>query len=269
MSNCTGTTAAAASVHTPTTNVVQFRPRPSSLARAWLASVDLTPHALRVGKAIAEHASIAARPTKWRKILRGDIEAHVSAQTLARDLGLSRQHVHRALRELIEAGLDRRRTARSNTYVFPAEVAAQPAPPRVRPRVIATPDATVGATVGATVDETPKEPSGIHDQDPREEPRGGTERRAARSLKPTLPQRLLALDLMMETCQDRYGNDEEWEATKRQILHGQWTDVDGELHQMGDLEWREDVNRTICDCKAEISFMKDKEQAARAARWNR
>ena len=144
-------------------NLVQFTPRTprgSSLARAWLSTANVSPRTAAVGRALAAHARVAPHPVTWRHIRRGDVEAHVSAETLAGEMGVSPRTVKRGLADLEAAGLEKRRTARTNTYVFPPAAGAA-VPPAVTPRV--------------TLPVTPKEPRG----EPRPEPRG--EQTGARS----------------------------------------------------------------------------------------
>ena len=136
-----------------TSNVVQFRPRPSSEAVAWVYAQDPSPRARAVGRALAAHAQYQASTVTWRHLRRGDLAAWPSYDTLAREMRASSRTVKRGMAELIAAGLERRRTLRSNSYVFPsATERRQPVTPCVTPAV--------------TLCVTPKEPR----TEPRREP---------------------------------------------------------------------------------------------------
>lgn len=149
-----GTAATATAVaENPPSNVVEFRPRPSNLAHAWLASAPVSPRAKRIGRALAAHVRIATEDVDWRHIRAGDVAAFVTADTLATDTGDCTRTVKRGLAELVRAGLVKRRTLRTNTYVFPAPAA----PPAV------TPGVTPGVTLEQGYREQPR-------REPREEP---------------------------------------------------------------------------------------------------
>ena len=89
-------------------------------ALAWLDSVGVSPRAQRVGRALAWHASVMRYGMGWRKLRAGDVACYVSAETLAENIGRSVRTVKYGLVELVEAGLIRHRTARTNTYIFPS-----------------------------------------------------------------------------------------------------------------------------------------------------
>ena len=155
-----------------TTAETLFKPRPTALALAWVATADLTPRAQRVGRAIADHVRIAATPTKWRHIKTGDLVTWVGINQLACELGCCTLTVKRGIAELIDAGLDRRRTMRTNTYVFPIVERVQPPRPRVpQPPGRQRQAVTSPVPPPVTLPVTPKEPrEDPHDGNRREEP---------------------------------------------------------------------------------------------------
>ena len=96
----------------------------------------MSPRAQRVGRALADHAAYQKTPTSWRHLRRGDLAAWVSADTLAAEMGCSSRTVKRGIAELVDAGLLRRRTKRTNAYVFPSATSRrQPVTPVVTPCV--------------------------------------------------------------------------------------------------------------------------------------
>ena len=155
-----------------TTPETLFTARPTTLALAWVATADLTPRAQRVGRAIADHVRIAPAPKKWRHIKIGDLVTWVGINQLALELGCCTLTVKRGIAELIDAGLDRRRTMRTNTYVFPIVERVQPPRPRVpqpprRQRQAVTPPVPPPVTLPVTPKEPREDP---HDRNRREVP---------------------------------------------------------------------------------------------------
>ena len=105
----------------PPAAVLAFPTRNSNLARACVASLDVSPAARLTGYAIADCAAIHPRPMTYRHIRAGDCAAYPAGPAIRRkrrgrkvSLRTIRSHIN----ELVAAGLDRRRTARTNTYIF-------------------------------------------------------------------------------------------------------------------------------------------------------
>ena len=103
-----GTTAATASVHTPTTNVVQFRPRPSALVHTEIARRGLPGDSAlwRHLREWAQHACIATEGDKrtW-KVEPGEVYSREHPQGVADRLGISRGRVWNVLVQLRTEGL--------------------------------------------------------------------------------------------------------------------------------------------------------------------
>lgn len=148
------TTAAAGDTHTQ----AQFKHCTSSLARAWLASVDgrLCRTGAKVGRWLAAEVRVATDDDRRRHVTAGDVVCYWTVGRLAEAHGCTGRTVERGIRELKAAGLVVHRTGRASTYSFPKPVARKPVP-------VASP---VGSDVGSSV--------GSHLEpvrEPREEPR--------------------------------------------------------------------------------------------------
>ena len=96
----------------------------------------------------------------------------IGINQLTLELGCCTLTVKRGIAELIDAGLDRRRTMRTNTYVFPVVDRVQPPRPRVpqpprRQRQAVTPPVPAPVTLPVTPKEPREDP---HGRNRREEP---------------------------------------------------------------------------------------------------
>ena len=123
------TTTAHAATKAATSNVVQFKPRASNAAFAWLATTGVSPRAQQVGRAIARHARVHLYGKSWRHIRAGELACWPSIETLRKQIGCNHSTVERGLKELEQAGLVKRRTMHTNSYVFPEPIPAHKAPP--------------------------------------------------------------------------------------------------------------------------------------------
>ena len=145
---------AAGIVEQPPAAVLAFPMRNSNFARACIASLDVSPAARLTGFAIADCAAIHPRPMKYRHIQAGDCAAYPAGKKIR-----SKRHgptvtlrtIRNHINELVAAGLDRRRTARTNTYVF-----TPPEQPQKTPAIRA--EIADNCTLLCTPDCTPKEP---------------------------------------------------------------------------------------------------------------
>ena len=102
--------------------VLEFRPRASNLALAWLATADLTPTGYQIGKFMAEHARFATPVDIRRKVRPGEVFVFWPQSKMAATLGCSERQVRRGVASLKAAGLEVRRRPRpcEASYVFPS-----------------------------------------------------------------------------------------------------------------------------------------------------
>ena len=107
-------------------NIVTFRPRASNLARAWLATADLTATGYKVGKFMAEHARFATPADVRRKVRPGEVFVFWPQSKIAAELRCSERQVQRGVASLRAAGFEVRRRARpfEACYVFPPPAVA-------------------------------------------------------------------------------------------------------------------------------------------------
>ena len=107
-------------------NILTFRPRASNLARAWLATADLTATGYRVGRFMAEHARFATPADVRRKVRPGEVFVFWPQSKIAAELRCSERQVQRGVASLRAAGFEVRRRARpfEATYVFPPPAVA-------------------------------------------------------------------------------------------------------------------------------------------------
>ena len=141
-------------VEQPPAAVLAFPMRNSNFARGCIASLDVSPAARITGFAIADCAAVHPRPMKYRHIQAGDCAAYPAGKVIQRKrrgrkvcLRTIRNHIN----EMVAAGLNRRRTTRTNTYVF-----TLPEQPQKHPGIRA--EIADNCTLFCTSDCTPKEP---------------------------------------------------------------------------------------------------------------
>ena len=133
--------------------ILLFPRRDSNSALAWLASVDVSPSARRTGRFAAGYAAVHPRSVKYRNIHAGDLACWMSFDTMSRGLGKSVRTVKRNMEELIGAGLNRQRTTRCNTYIWP--LPNRPNLPETRAKIAE--NGTLGDTPIEPRTEVPKE----------------------------------------------------------------------------------------------------------------
>ena len=112
----------------PPAAVLAFPVRNSNFARACVASLDLTPGCRITANAIADFAAVHSRPQKYRHIESGDCAAYPAMAAIRRKRPGRRKVCPRTIQnhiaEMLAAadaaagGVERRRTRRTNTYVF-------------------------------------------------------------------------------------------------------------------------------------------------------
>ena len=112
----------------PPAAVLAFPVRNSNFARACVASLDLTPGCRITANAIADFAAVHSRPQKYRHIESGDCAAYPAMAAIRRKRPGRRKVCPRTIQnhiaEMLDAadaaagGVERRRTRRTNTYVF-------------------------------------------------------------------------------------------------------------------------------------------------------
>ena len=112
----------------PPAAVVAFPERNSNFARACVASLDLTPGCRITANTIADFAAVHSRPMKYRHIEPGDCAAYPGMAAIRRKRRGRRMVCPRTIQnhiaEMLDAadaaagGVERRRTRRTNTYVF-------------------------------------------------------------------------------------------------------------------------------------------------------
>lgn len=120
--------AAACNRENQTSTVVQFRPRASNLAHAWLATADVTPTGYTVGIFLADRARFATAADVRRKVHPGEVFTYWAQRTIAEKLKCSERQVRRGVASLRAAGFGVRRLPRPRpgcgdgvaSYVFPA-----------------------------------------------------------------------------------------------------------------------------------------------------
>ena len=115
----------------PPSNVVEFRPRPSSLALHWCAHLEggQMPAERRILQRVVKRCRFATAADERRyKVRAGDVFTHEAHRTIAADIGRHRTTVWRALKPYQEAGLleVRQTRRRERVIVFrpPATAAA-------------------------------------------------------------------------------------------------------------------------------------------------
>ena len=94
--------------------------RNSNVARACIAALDVSPAVRLTGYAIADCAAIHPRSTTFRHIQAGDCAAFPAGETIRRTRRgrVTIRTIRNHIEALVIAGLERRRTVRTNTYVF-------------------------------------------------------------------------------------------------------------------------------------------------------
>ena len=113
--------------------VLAFPQRNSNYARACVAGLDVSPAVRLTGYTIADMAAVHSQPMTYRQIRAGDCASFPSGATIRRKRpgpkvcpGTVQNHVN----ALVAAGLERRRTIHTNTYIF-----TPPEQPRKAPEI--------------------------------------------------------------------------------------------------------------------------------------
>ena len=146
--------------------VLAFPTRNSNYARVCVASLDLSPGCRITANTIADFGAVHSRPQKSRHIQAGDCAAYPGAAAIRRKrpgpkvcLKTVRNHIAEVLAAADAAGggVERRRTVRTNTYVF--KLSEQQKAPGIRAEI------AENCTLFCTPVCTPIEPRTEEDQD--------------------------------------------------------------------------------------------------------
>ena len=121
----------------PPAAVLAFPVRNSNLALACVANLDLSPSCRITANTIANFAAVHSRPMMFRHIQAGDCAAYPSGTAIRRKRPGRRKACLKTIRnhiaEMVAAGdaggcVERRRTVRTNTYIFKLPEQPQKAP---------------------------------------------------------------------------------------------------------------------------------------------
>ena len=142
----------------PPAAVVAFPVRSSNIARACIAALDVSPAVRLTGYAIADCAAIHPRSTTFRHIQEGDCAAFPAGETIRRTRRgrVTIRTIRNHIEALVIAGLERRRTIRTNTYVFTHP--EQQKAPGIRAEIAENCTLLSNPDSDCTPDFTPKEP---------------------------------------------------------------------------------------------------------------
>ena len=142
----------------PPAAVVAFPVRSSNVARACIAALDVSPAVRLTGYAIADCAAIHPRSTTFRHIQEGDCAAFPAGKTIQRTRRgrVTIRTIRTHIEALVIAGLERRRTIRTNTYVFTHP--EQQKAPGIRAEIAENCTLLSNPDSDCTPDFTPKEP---------------------------------------------------------------------------------------------------------------